>query len=73
MMLLKIINPLLFISFLIQAVTGIALAFNLVGRIEWLAGPVVEIHEYNGLFMIIAIFAHLALNWGWVKTQFFKR
>ncbi|OGW75361.1 MAG: hypothetical protein A2Z72_06990 [Omnitrophica bacterium RBG_13_46_9] len=57
---LKIINPLLFASFVIQAVSGVML---LLGK-----GGFDELHEYNGVLLIVLAAIHLALNWGWVKS-----
>jgi CYTH domain-containing protein len=68
--LLKVINPVLFPAFLLQVVTSLIMFF----RIKIPHAPVVfEIHEYNGLFIIGLIIAHIVLNWGWVKATYFKK
>lgn len=70
--LLKTVNLLLFISTAVQAATGLALFFHLFVRKIELLKAAIEIHEHNGIALIVLIVLHLALNWGWVKGQFFK-
>lgn len=62
---LKIVNSILFISFLIQAFSGLWL---------FLADSeiIAVIHKYNGLLLIILIATHITLNWNWVKTVLLK-
>jgi hypothetical protein len=67
---LRIVNPILFFSFMIQVITSLIIVF----KIKTHYTPLIfEIHEYNGLFMIMVVAAHLTLNWGWVKANFFKK
>lgn len=65
---LKIINPILFISVLIQALTGLAIFFG------WAESVIIyKLHAYNGLFFIAVAGLHLWLNWQWVKATFLKK
>lgn len=72
-LLLKWVNPVLFVSALLQALTGVALYFELVESSPKLFSYTLKIHAKNGLLLIILIAIHLALNWSWVKAQFFKK
>ena len=68
--LLKISVLLLVISFLVQAVTGICIAFlegalSKIGILE----PITEIHEYNGFVFVALVFVHLLFNWGWIRAN----
>lgn len=65
--LLKIVNPILGLSFFAQAATGLMLFFGI-----WESEAVAEIHEWNGFAMIALVVIHLWLNWGWVRANFFK-
>ena len=68
--LLKIINSLLLISFIIQTLTIIVLFFNLkVPRLDLIS----EVHEKNGLLLIALAIIHVILNWNWIKANFFKK
>jgi hypothetical protein len=64
---IKTVNAGLFLSFLIQALTGVMLAFNLGG------GAAYEVHEINGYIMIILVAAHLFLFWPMVKQHYFAK
>lgn len=71
--LLKLVNPVLFLSLVLQAATGAALATGILSSWPKAIEPVAELHEYNGyVFVALALF-HLWLNWGWVKAQFFRK
>ena len=67
---LRIVNMVLFCSFIVQVITSIIIFFRIKTHNTQL---VFEIHEYNGLLMIILAATHIALNWGWVKANFFKK
>ncbi len=60
---LKILNPILFISALLQPVSA------LVGLEHELFA---NIHIYNGILLVILILTHLALNFKWVVQNYFK-
>lgn len=65
--LLKIINPVLGISLILQALAITAMILEIAPR--WLF----KMHKFNGvIFIIIAIF-HVTLNWGWIKANFMKK
>jgi hypothetical protein len=63
---LKWVNPVLFVTALVQAVTGLALALK---GTEFFT----VIHVYNAFLLSFMIAVHLALNWGWVKSFLFSR
>ena len=71
--LLKIVNLLLFISMAAQALTGLVLFFDLFVSRAKLFEIISEVHRYNGLVVALLIITHLAMNWNWIKSQFFKR
>jgi hypothetical protein len=60
------VNPVLFISAVVQAVSGLVLVLN--GR-EFFS----VIHRYNAFLLSILIVIHLALNWSWVKAFMLPR
>ncbi len=59
---LQYLNGILAVSFLTQAVTGAGIVFG--------AGWAGAVHFYNSVILVAAAAAHLAANWGWIKTQF---
>lgn len=65
--LLKAVNPILFISAVVQIFTGVALSLHLfTPQLQTIA----EVHEHNGFLLAALIITHLYLNWGWVKSLF---
>lgn len=64
--LLKRLNLFLFLIFIIQATTG-ALYF-LVGGEVW-----EKIHLLGGVIMLVVAGLHIIFNWGWVKSNYFKK
>lgn len=68
--LLKWVNPILFISAVIQIVTILVFLFNLFPAKKHFF---FELHEHNGIIFVILIFIHLYLNWAWVKVNFFRK
>ena len=58
---LKIVNSLLFISLVVQAVSGLWLFWK---DSEFFA----NIHKYNGLLFLVLVATHIVLNWNWIKT-----
>ena len=63
---LKYLNILLGICFIIQALTGGWLSF----------APnnfVAELHEFFGPVFVIVVLLHFSLNFGWIKTTYFKK
>ena len=66
----KAVGAILLLSFLVQAVTAIIIVLRIkVPHTQM----IFEIHEYNGMFMIIVASMHVVLNWGWIKANFFKK
>ena len=70
MMALRVVNPILFFSFVLQVITSVIIFLRIkIPNVRM----VFEIHEYNGIFMVIVAVTHIALNWGWIKATFFKK
>ena len=67
---LRIVNMVLFFSFMLQVITSVIILLKI--RLPY-TQLVFEVHEYNGLLMIIAAATHITLNWGWIKANFFKK
>ena len=67
--LLKIINPFLILSFVVQFMTAVLLFFD----VSVFGAHLFDVHQYNGLLMITLVFIHFTLNSGWVKSVYFKR
>lgn len=65
-------NLFLIMSFTIQAVTGIFLVLRLFISNPRLFRMIAELHEYNGIVMIVLVVFHLAENWGWIKANLLK-
>lgn len=69
---LKITNLILFISMLLQALTGTWLIFRFFTDKPKIFMGIVKFHEYNGIALVVLVIIHLTLNWGWIKAQFLK-
>ena len=67
--LLKIVNGLLFLCFVVQF-TGIIL-FNLIGLDPPAFYYSLSMHKNVGLAIGVLILAHLYLNWGWIRNTVF--
>lgn len=63
-------NGFLMLSFLVQLVTGLVMFFKLRGPF---VGNLYELHEYNGLLVVMLVVIHIFLNWNWIKMDFLKR
>ncbi|MDO9069674.1 MAG: hypothetical protein Q7W05_14625 [Deltaproteobacteria bacterium] len=63
---LKWLNLALFLLLILQMLSGVAALFGL-------GASSLALHIYAGLAMFIVVLAHLWLNWGWVKLNFFKK
>ncbi len=59
---LKLTNAVLLLIALFQVVTGVI-------QSQVFYGPVAEFHEINGFVLAGLVVVHLALNWGWVKSN----
>ena len=66
----KTVGAMLLLSFLVQALTAIIIVLRIKVPHTQL---VFEIHEYNGMLMIVVAAMHVVLNWGWLKANFFKK
>jgi hypothetical protein len=64
--LLKILNPLLILSALVQITTIIIKAFKDIDLVQ-------SIHEVNGWVLMSLVVLHLILNWSWVRSVLFSR
>jgi hypothetical protein len=62
--LLKIINPIIFLLFISQGVTGFMMGFS---------ASAYEVHTRLIWVLFFGVFIHIILNWSWIKTIFFKR
>lgn len=58
---LKILNPLLMLSMLLQIITIVLVNVGV---------DAMEIHEINGYCLIVLAIFHLILNWAWVAANF---
>jgi hypothetical protein len=74
---LKVLNPVLFISILTQAtsiflknISGIFIKD--ISRQMDLKGTLDIIHTYNGYIFIGLLTIHIFLNWNWIKANIFK-
>ena len=63
---LKITNVVLLLLFVNQALAGLFNDFISRGLFELL-------YEFGGIVLIITVLIHLILNWGWIRSTFFKR
>ena len=62
---LKLLNPILALLFLNQAITGL---FS-----EQIPYETFELlHETGAYLLILVAITHIILNWNWVKASYFK-
>jgi len=64
------LNPFLFLSLLIQAVSGVVLFFSLMPAWDEM---IARVHSYNGFIFVFLALTHLMLNWSWVKANLFQK
>ena len=63
------VNPILFLCVVVQVITGIIMFFDMfASKLELIS----NVHAYNGFLLVVLITTHIALNWSWVKANFFK-
>ena len=67
---LRPVNALLLLAAIVQVFTIVIIFFRIKVPNSSL---VFEIHEYNGLLMVLLIAVHITLNWGWIKANFLKK
>jgi membrane protein implicated in regulation of membrane protease activity len=63
--LLKIVNLCIAVLFVVVAGTAAAATF--------LQAPVYGLHQYAGYAFVLFAVLHIALNWAWIRSNFFKR
>jgi hypothetical protein len=61
---LKVLNVALFLLFLLQVTSGLLMVAGV--------GAAFVAHLAGGACLVLCGAAHLALNWGWVKMQYFR-
>lgn len=66
--LLKIVNPILGIVFVMQALTGIF--HDAVSEISYELFE--NVHGLGGYLLVILAITHIYLNWNWIKANFMK-
>ncbi len=69
---LRKLNPLVFLVIIIQVVTAVIFLFSPARFMGSFGGWPYYVHRFNGIFLVILVGIHLALNWGWVKANIFK-
>jgi hypothetical protein len=67
---MRLTNGLLLVSALLQVVTATPLLFDQNPVVIFEVG---DIHKFNGLVLAVLIGLHVALNWPWFKTHYFRR
>lgn len=61
---LMVVNSVLFLLLIIQAVSAVLFV------IGWAGSWTYRVHTVGGFLMILAAMAHITLNFGWIKAQF---
>lgn len=65
---LLLINPIIALLVLSQAVTGLNVFFDFLDDKTFIA-----IHAVGGYLLLVLVSVHLVLNWFWVKNVFMKK
>jgi len=65
----KTVGLLLLFSFAAQAATAVIMLLKI--RVPHMQA-VFQVHQYNGLLMVILALMHVILNWGWIKANVLK-
>lgn len=63
---LKLLNPMLGVLVLNQALVGLLHDALPQGAFE-------VMHEGGGVLLVLGVLLHLMLNWNWVRANFFKK
>ncbi|MBF0123112.1 MAG: DUF4405 domain-containing protein [Candidatus Omnitrophica bacterium] len=67
--LLKAVNFVLFLLFIVQGLTAIGMFFDVnIVNLRY----VELVHKCNGLLVIMLIVTHITLNWAWLNSTYFK-
>ncbi|MDD5491949.1 MAG: hypothetical protein PHV60_04630 [bacterium] len=67
MKLLKIVNIVLGISFLLQAISVVFMVLKMA------PGWLYKVHALNGIVFILLVIVHIVLNWAWIRVNFLKK
>ena len=63
---LKITVPVMLVSALFQAGTGITMIY-------YDNEILMNIHKFNGPALLVLVLVHLALNWSWIKMSYLPK
>jgi len=63
---LRIVNPVLLLVVLLQAITGLGIML-----FDWEA--VYELHGFNGIVLLVVVAVHLTLNRRWFRVAYRRR
>lgn len=67
---LRVVNMALLVCFALQATTSLIIFFDLqVPNMKIL----LKTHVYNGLAMLALAITHIILNWGWIRSNYFRK
>ncbi|WP_020611173.1 DUF4405 domain-containing protein [Sediminispirochaeta bajacaliforniensis] len=64
---LLIINPILFLSLLVQGISGIFMKFGLFYSLMY------GIHSITGFIFLGIVTLHIVFNWNWIKANLRKK
>ncbi len=67
---LKVLNPLLFICFLVTLTS--MLLYKLPGRFQY-SELAVDLHTWFGIAFFILAILHIYLNWSWIRLNILGR
>jgi len=64
-LILRILNPLLFVALILQAAAILCFKAGIAANIMF------QVHQANGLVLIGLALLHFGLNWAWVRATYF--
>lgn len=65
---LIVINPIIGVLILVQAVTGLNSVFGFLDRKTFIA-----LHAYGGYLLFFLVACHLVINWFWFRSVWIKK
>jgi hypothetical protein len=65
---LIVINPVIGVLIVMQAITGLNMVFGFLDRRTFVA-----LHAYGGYLLFFLVLCHLAINWFWVRNVLVKK
>ncbi len=65
---LVVINPIIGVLILVQAVTGLNAVFGFIDRKTFIA-----LHAYGGYLLFFLVVFHLVINWFWFKNVWIRK